>query len=740
MEYLTLTSTMRVVIRGFVKQADADAAKFSLIRRDDQKKIIDQAAAQVKKLKDLDPLVWEVTIDADLMEKAITEDEMQCEMYVSITAGGKTWAPPAQEYVLYRNTITISAKDKDDAALAGAHCTCTINHPSDYRPKAAVAPTSADSVIDPAQSATAWEPEPRTVITGADGTVELPLAAPGELDLVWTFPYYPKDQAAWVALTGKTREVVLLERDRKAKFIWPDVSKGDAQKHYVNLTPLPLSNRGRKLVINMGIDGARMGDRIFLTVELTSRDTLNAEGEALKCDIGGELEVGNPKKTLPFTLEADGATKAVELDFKGCGGITAKLGVSMVEGSTDETVEVTSWRKVDVQTYMPVPGFFADDAIPAPLLQKVQAAYNEVFIEIDLLDPLIVTDVFSGANERGQAEIVKISRQHADDIDLPAGERQGAAALVWFKLVNPSYSTPAHWFKNRINAAGSGGYWENVYKSVPQTALHVVLAHMCYSPRSATVNLTIAAGETESATQTASLPIRVKNVDATESLVLPWDSKNPSYWEVEGEETWGEITPDFIRIDAERVKAGAFEYRVVLPAEAPGDPAALARAGKRINIFARLRAYAYGGAGEGLYPVVYVGMGPGDELKSRGAYTLIHEISHALGFAPKKGDFYYNLKGGHCAHGLKSDAEAAVRDNSGTVGSTVHQTMTTLLPTVDIPLVLATAGKFGTCVMFGQTHRQKTTDAHFDAAVKFCTKCAELMRVTPIGNKIGGGA
>ena len=731
---------MRVVIRGFTKKADADAAKFSLIRRDDQKKIIDQAAAQVKKLKDLDPLVWEVTIDADLMKKAITEDEMQCEMYVSITAGGKTWAPPGQEYVLYRNTITITAKDKDDAALAGAHCNCTINPPSGYRPKVAVTPTSADSVIDPAESATAWEPEPRTVITGADGTVELPLAAPGDLDLVWTCPHYPKDQAAWVALTGEKRELVLLERDRKAKFIWPDVSKGDAQKHYVNLTSLPLSNRGRKLVINMGIDGGRMGDKIYLTVELTSKDTKDAEGEALKCDIGGELEVGKPKKTLNFTLDADGATKAVELDFKGCGGITAKLGVSMVEGSIDETVEVTSWRKVDVQTYLPAPGFFADDAIPATLLQKAKAAYDEVFIEVDLLDPMIVTDAFSGADERAQVEIVKISRQHADDIGLAAGERQGAAALVWFKLVNANYTTPAHWFKNRINSSGSGGYWEAVYKSVPQTTLHVVLANMCYSPKSVTFSLTIADGKTESATQTASLPIRAKNIDSTESIVLPWDSKDPSYWQVEGEETWGEITADFIKIDTDKVKTGVNEYKVVLPADAPGDPASLAGAGKSINIFARLRAYSYGVAGEGLYPLLYVGMGPGDELKSRGAYTLIHEIAHALGFAPRKGEFYYNMAGSHCANGLKSDAEAAVRDNKGTVGSTVHQTMTTLLPTVNIPLVLATAGKFGTCVMFGQTHRQKTTDAHFDAAVKFCTKCAELMRVTPIGNKIGGGA
>ena len=62
------------------------------------------------------------------------------------------------------------------------------------------------------------------------------------------------------------------------------------------------------------------------------------------------------------------------------------------------------------------------------------------------------------------------------------------------------------------------------------------------------------------------------------------------------------------------------------------------------------------------------------------------------------------------------------------------------MPGKNISLELVAQGKFGKCVMWGQTHRQKTTEDMFNAALKFCNTCAPLMRVTPIGDKIGGEA
>jgi hypothetical protein len=40
--------------------------------------------------------------------------------------------------------------------------------------------------------------------------------------------------------------------------------------------------------------------------------------------------------------------------------------------------------------------------------------------------------------------------------------------------------------------------------------------------------------------------------------------------------------------------------------------------------------------------------------------------------------------------------------------------------------------------MWGHTHRQKTTEDMFAAALKFCSSCAPLIRVTPIGSIVGG--
>lgn len=739
MEYLSIASDVRVVIRGFTKQADADKAKFSLLRRDSQKKILDSTSPKVRKTAKLDPLVWELTIDADIIKAALTKDEMQCEMFVSITAGGKTWSPPAQEYVLYRNKVTLAVKDGENAALPRARCTCTIRPPDDYHPKSTV--RASGSPQGDVAGRVRPAPPPRAVVTGADGTVELPLDAPGELDLVWDYPHYPRDQAAWVAQQGEKRETVLLERERKAHFVWPDLSKGGEQKHYVNLSARPSSNRGGMLTIVVGVDQGLAGDKIYLTVELAAEDTKDLAGEPLKCGVGGELEVGKPKKTLTLALDAEGGTRTVLLDFNGWGGITAKLAVSTVEGSTDEKVEVTSWRKVDVQPYHPAPGFFDGDAFPEALADKVKAAFDPVFIEVEFLQPKLLAEAFAGIEEPGKFSVVQVSGEHAQAVDLDAGSRTGGAALVFFKLGRNAAPTPAHWI-TRPNSSGSGERYAGVFRSDPRTALHLALAHHYYEAREVAVSLTLSPDKLESDPQTTATLLRAHNIDANENaggdLVLPWSANVPSYWQVEGEDTRGEVTMDFVEVDRDKAKQGIYQFKLKLPEGAPGDPKALAALGKRINLYVKLRGYQFGVAGEGLYPVIYAGL-PADYASARAAYTVIHELAHALGFAPKGGEFFYSLAGPHCAYGMKSDAETYVRDNKGTVGQTVGASITKGVTGKNVPLELVTQGKFGKCVMWGQTHRQKTTEAMFSAALKFCDTCAPLMRVTPVGAGNGGG-
>jgi hypothetical protein len=714
LEYLTVHSKLRVSIRGFTSQSDADGATFSLLRTDNQKKVIDQSATQVTKAATLDPLTWEIAIDEALIKEAITDDEMQCSVSVSITAGGKTWSPPGQQYIIYRNKITVAATDKDGAALAGAHCSCVIRKPRDYHPK----------------GIPGGKRGPNTVVTKADGTAELSLHGPGELDLEWSYPYYPEDNAAWSALTSVKRETVLLERERKAHFVWPEVAKGEEQQHFVNLKPLPGSNRGSRLQIEVGSERGLAGDKIYLTVELTSQDTKDAAGEALKCEVDGELEVGQPKKTVTVTLDADGGTRVVELDFKGYGGITAKLGVSTVEGSTDEKVAVTSWRRVEVQPYHPCSGFFPGNDFPAALAKQVKDAFDPVFIEVEFLQSRRLGEAFPGVEVEGKFEVVEVSGAHASAAGLDPGPRRGVVALAYFKLGEFVAPTPLDWIAEFASSC----------RKQPQTALHAVFAHDCYENRAVSASMILAGDKLVSEPQATTIVLAARNIDAKENhgeVLLPWSSSEPSYWQVVGEQTRHKVTADCIEIDSDKAKAGNYEYRVKLPAHAQGDPGVPGTDGRKIKLNVNLRGYEFGVVSANLAPLLYIGLDP-DYDSASCAYTVIHELAHTLGFAPAAGEFFYSVSGRHCASGIKSDAEAYVAENQGTVGAAIGETLSKGVPGKNVPLELAAAGKFGSCVMWGHTHRQKTTEAMFAAALKFCSSCAPLMRVTPIGATVGG--
>ena len=726
MEYLTIASDIRVAIRGFTKQADADQARFALLRKDSQKKILDSSSPKVRKAPTLDPYVWTLTIDEEVLSAAITTDEMQCGVFVSITAGGKTWSPPEQEYVIHRNKVTLVAKNDKSAGIAGARCSCAIRTPDDYTRTA----VRGGGMAAPGRT----RPSVMTVRTGADGKAILPLEAPGELDLVWEYPHYPKDQAAWVAQAGATRETVLLERERKSRFLWPEVAKGAEQKHYVNRLARPLSDCGRRLEIVVGIDRAVPGDRIILTVELASDDSKDTEGKPLKCDVnvgdgGGELEVGKPKKTLTLPLDSESGTRTVMLDFRGCGGITAKLGVSSVEGSTDETVSITSWRKVEIQPYHPVEGFFDGNTVPEALRTNVQKAFDPLFIEMIFLDSRPISSAFTGAEDQGQFAVVSFSLESAQAMGLDTGTRGDSAALVYYQLGRHGPATPDQWL-------GRPGAYANVLRANPQTTLHLMFSHGCYEAEEIIVSLSLAAGEFDSAPQrsTAFLPGAGSNAG---DMVLPWSDGVPSCWKIAGEDTQGDVTADFIEIDREKAKAGICEFKLKLPEGAAGNPRQLSTDGKTIHLQVRLRACRFGAMGGGTHPLSYVGL-PADYASARAAYTLIHELGHALGFAPPGGEFFYNVAGAHCANGMKSDADAYVNANRGIVGGTLGQTLATGVPGRNIPLELATLGKFGNCAMWGHAHRQMTTEKLFQAALKFCDTCAPLMRVTPIGARIGG--
>ena len=732
MEYLTISSVIHVEISGFTKQADADKAKFSLLRKDSQKKILDSSSPKFKKATTLDPLDWTLTIDEEVIKAAIAEDEMQCEVFISITAGGKTWSPEDQQYVIYRNRVTLVAKSDSGANIGGARCICTIRMPPDYT----ATKVRGGGKTAPGKSS----PSTARVRTADDGTAPLPLEGPGNLDLVWEYPYYPKDAAAWVAQSGAKREVVLLQRARKARFHWPELAQGADQKQYVNLLPRPSSNFGRRLEIVVGIDKAVPGDKIYLTVELSSKDSKDPEGNPLKCAVnggegGGDLEVGKPKKTVTLSLDSEEGTRTVVLDFGGWGGIIAKLGVSSVEGSTDETINITSWRKVEVQPYIPAEGFFEGNTLPEGLVTTVKKAFDPVFMEMAFLESKLLSSAYPDVETSGMLSIASLSSDTAQAYGLDTGTRSGGSALIFFKMSPLGTATPDQWLAQPGSKANVGKH-PTAYLANPQTTLHLVLSHGCYAEQDVVVSLSIAGGKVESAVQQTTTVLLAPG-DSNGALLQPWSADACSYWQVVGEETRGEVTADFIEVDRTNAKVGIFGFKCKLPEGAPGDPRKLAADGKTIKVHARLRGYRFGATAGSTHPLSYVAM-PADYASAYAAYTLIHELGHALGFAPPDTEFYYNVSGGHCANGLKSDAEAYVKFNRGTIGTTLGKTLANGVPGRNVPLELAALGKFGKCVMWGHSQRQMSTENMFKAALTFCDSCAPLVRLRPIGTRFGG--
>ena len=602
MKYLSVHSLLRVSISGFKDQSDADGATFSLVRNDNQKKILDQSSQKVRKTGTLKPVTWELTLDDDIIKDALTDDEMQCKVSVSVTAGGKTWTPAGQNYVLYRNKLTVTARDKDGGTIAGARCTCTIKVQPDFFSKT--------------------KRVPHTVATKEDGTAELFLDAPGDLNIEWHFPYYPQDNAAWTSAKGAKREVTLLERERKARFIQPDVSKGEEQKHYMNLS--------RKLPIEVRIKDGLEGDKIYLTVELTSDKTTGADGEPVKCIIDGDLEVGSPKKTVTFTLDDDGATARIDLDFKDNGGITARLGVSTVEGSTDQSIEVTSWRKVDIQPYHPVRGFFKNDKFPEPLAKKVIDAFAPDFIEIEFLPSRRLGLAFPEIVEPGKFEIVSMTHIHAQACGFDVAGRSGEGALVYFKIGKFVAASPVDWIVGRDER------YAHVYRTNPQTALHAVFAHGSYEPREVRVSLILDGENLVSEPQSSTMALTASNIDFNENeehrgtLILPWNSSSGSHWEVVGEGTRGDVTMAFIEVDREKIKEQQYEFKLKLPDGAPGHPRKRALDGEKIRMKVNLRGYQYSEPSGSAPPLFYLALDP-DYTSDESAGRLISEIKGALG-------------------------------------------------------------------------------------------------------------
>ncbi|HEY2379965.1 MAG TPA: hypothetical protein VGK48_02170 [Terriglobia bacterium] len=591
MEYVTLHSVLKVSISGFKDQSDADSATFSLVRNDNRKNILDQSSDKVRKGSSFKPLKWEFTLDEDIIKDALSDEEMQCKVSISVTAGGKTWTPDGQLFVLYRNRITVTARSAEGKTIAGARCTCTIKAPPDFSSKM-----------------------PRvyhTLATRDDGTAEFQLDAPGNLDLEWLYPYYPQDTAAWTSAAGAQREATLLERERKARFIWPDLEKGDDQKHYINLRPDETQkNHGRKVYIEGGVAGGLAGDKIYLTVELSPG--------------------GTPKQTITLTLEDGEGSAGYELDFNGKSGITAKLGISTVEGSTDETVNVTSWNKLDIQPYHPVPDFFKNNEFPEPLAQKVKTAFDPDFTDVEFLPSKELGQAFPGVIEKGKFEIVSMTRTHAEAAGFDAAESRGDAALVYFKLGKFVAESPVDWI------VGPDDRFGRFYRTNPQTVLHSVFAHGCYEPREVRVSLTLDGEHLESEPQSSTFALTASNIDANEdlqhrgTLILPWNSSTPSYWQAEGQNLRGDITMGFIEVDRDKMKNGQYEFKLKLPDGAHGRPKQLAIDGSKIQMKVNLRAYQYSEATASVPPLIYVALDP-DYASDENSQRLVDSIKSAMG-------------------------------------------------------------------------------------------------------------
>jgi hypothetical protein len=391
---------------GGSQASTIDQVTFTIYRRGlSAEKVLDTIASVPVKKK---------VAEKDWTSKGLDDDEMQCTAYLRASAG-KLNVSGADPIVIYRDTLTVVAKDDNGAPVKNALCQLTVN-------------------VDPAFTTTgSGGMTSRVARTDDTGTVEFANLAPGDIVLKWKTPWQFK---SWTPGKdkGPNREVTL-QRLVKAKIL-SHPSAQSPYKQYVNQPADPTHPElGQVVKVKVGVDPvsgpAQAGDKIYMQVGFWADNS--ARNDPLPKFEG---TAGGKGKTLPAVAKTVGDDGTVEftLDLGVPGGDHATVSVGGTVDCTDDVVVFENWRRIPTRLYYPAEFPLVGGKLPAGIESQVVASLGAAFIEL----------AFLGATQTDKVSCEQASATAATKMGLPA-------AFVYYKLGG----SPEKWLHNQIKTPES---------------------------------------------------------------------------------------------------------------------------------------------------------------------------------------------------------------------------------------------------------------------------------------------
>lgn len=607
------------------------------------------AEIQVFKAKDnssLDTLSSKVknkVISADWVAKGPDPEGEEESWEVYYKAKCKGLETKANKLVVYCDWVEVSSVDEEGSALPDA---C-------FRVKAGQ--------------------EARERNTGSAGTRKEEFLPFGPITVEWIKPYHLVE---WVDEKGPKRKA-------KVKKVPPAVlvsPKKGTHTQYVNApADEAFPELGHTLKVKVSLEGGKAGDKVY--AKLTPGEKNSKRNDPKPELVGGTTADWCPDGGIEAELAGDAGTPdceaVLELELGLAGGDVFVLAVGGSQECADESLTITTWRRVFYQITRAADSQLPDAAV-------MDAALSDVYIEYDQYHEAIVAEAdlpagsFMSAGDlgRGSGKLLVVGDHNLDQLKSKFQDDKtpiGAHVIV----CDAQYD------------GGEPGSWHE----------QTIVAEAEFAKKT----LTIDEPELYDVFRTA-----IQNGEPSVQSGSTWESLAPSGHADAGKQ--GDLTADMVVFGVGRTPDKA---QVVLPPEA----AAITAGGNKVKLTLKLLVARGPFLGEATEKHQLVVRLPDDAAMNG---VLVHELGHALKQALAEvapglveadhGRTYtdHGHQGHHCANGL-SDAEFAEADFTF---------------------------KTGACVMFGggATDEGPANDG------KFCDRCRPfvLAEACDVVNSDGG--
>lgn len=180
--------------------------------------------------------------------------------------------------------------------------------------------------------------------------------------------------------SGESKSVRLTLRKLKAVLVWP--ANGADHKQYVNLDAVDSNPEfGKQIPVKIKVANAKAGDKLYIKMEYDdakvskrstpSRAVVGGVKDNAWCPQGG--------KEITLTMEDEEVIVKVELGYAG--GDKYKVSVGTTQECTDESFNVTNWRKLWYEVMVPDIMALPATDLPAACLARISSLLDPNFLE-----------------------------------------------------------------------------------------------------------------------------------------------------------------------------------------------------------------------------------------------------------------------------------------------------------------------------------------------------------------------